>query len=422
MKQRRSLWLVVWIAAACAVEVAVATGGWQWRRLMAELESDPGLGASRLVSSRLLWLPSVVHSTRRLSGQELVGAEPELVAAALRRISSSQLRWFPVDPEGHKNRARVALLERDFGSAQAALERALELDPTSPYLHRLMALVMRQVGRSQAFLEHMARAAAIAPGYLRPTVELTPEDQDWIQLAGLKLRVDLYPGRRVDALIALASEHRRRGDRALAEATLGPVEPYPSVQLWLAEREMEDQRYEAAAARASAVAESMALPAKLRIRAWSMLAQARDLAGDAAGGLEAAEEAMRLGPDSPGPYLALGTIAENRGDLEGALQHFRRAWGISPTDVGLLLRVASVAERGGHPADARLALERAVEVAPERADVAAALVELHLRNHDYMEAAMQLSRQLDRFPTDTRLLQLAEHLRSEVTRGKPPGY
>jgi hypothetical protein len=42
-------------------------------------------------------------------------------------------------------------------------------------------------------------------------------------------------------------------------------------------------------------------------------------------------------------------------------------------------------------------------------------VELHLRHGDLMEATVTLSEALDRFPTDARLLALAERLRAAVT-------
>jgi Flp pilus assembly protein TadD len=73
-----------------------------------------------------------------------------------------------------------------------------------------------------------------------------------------------------------------------------------------------------------------------------------------------------------------------------------------------------VAEEADKPADALLALGRAVEIDSESPDLVARLVSLQLRNGRFTEAALTLSRALDRFPTDPQLLRLAEKLRRDV--------
>lgn len=89
------------------------------------------------------------------------------------------------------------------------------------------------------------------------------------------------------------------------------------------------------------------------------------VAGNPDGALAAASEALRLGPESAAPYLALAALAEQRSAPGEALEYLRRAWGMAPADVRVVLRFADLAERTGHSRDARLALERAVQLAPD---------------------------------------------------------
>ena len=86
------------------------------------------------------------------------------------------------------------------------------------------------------------------------------------------------------------------------------------------------------------------------------------------------------------------------------------------TSGGLLMAVARIAEKAGQYDDARLALERAVSVAAEDPRTRAALVEYHLRRTEYLQATVVLSEALKLYPTDPRLLRLADRLRTEVNR------
>jgi tetratricopeptide (TPR) repeat protein len=415
MKRPRVVWLIALLGLAASIEVLAGLGWWHVLSVQRTLRSSPDAGTRRLAEDALMAFPAAVHWSRHLSGSELLGADEDSIVGALDRLGKLQIRWFPTDPEGYKNAARHELLTGHGEAAMEALEEALTRDPTSPYLNRLTAVVLRSTGHPERFLDYMANAEALAPGFDKPGVELTPEDASWIRLEGLRRRVELYARQRVDALLNLARELRARGDEETALSTLGEVEAHPTIQLELSQWDMERGDLTSAAARAEEVATRTTLPKKHRVRAWSLLAQARDLDGDADGALAAAQEALRLDPGSAAPYVALAYIAERRQDHQAAFEHLRRARGIAPANVSLLVRLARAAERAGHVADARMALDRAVEVAPDRPDVAALKVEFALRHGDYMEAAMSLSRYLDRFPTDARLLRLAERLRREVS-------
>jgi len=186
VRAQRPVWIVVLLVAASLVELVHAGGWWGWGRLQSGLEADAESGARALADTSWFALPSTAFWSRRLVGSLLSGAEMETVTEVFYTVGTHQQRWLPSDPEGSENTARAAILEGDLDSAVSALERALIRDPTSPYLHRLTAVLLRQTGRPDEFLDHMATAAGIAPGYSKPTVELTPEDELWIRRKGLR--------------------------------------------------------------------------------------------------------------------------------------------------------------------------------------------------------------------------------------------
>ncbi len=155
--------MVVLAVLAAAVE-AVAVVGWlRWRAVGETARADPSTAARLLEEGGGLGLPSAVSWSRRLTASDLRGADPDEALAAFREVGSRQRTWMPTDPEGFKNLARAAYLSGDLETAISELDQALARDPTSAYLHRLMALMLRRAGRSQECLDHLAEAAAIAP-------------------------------------------------------------------------------------------------------------------------------------------------------------------------------------------------------------------------------------------------------------------
>jgi len=401
-------------AFALAVELIGVWGWWGWGELQRQLDTVPEHGAQRLAKAAVLGLPPVVTRSRRLRGDALAGVAPADAAAALGRLARLQRFWLPTDPAGFKNQARSAALRGELGSALELMDGALERDPTDPYLLRFAALLELSSGSYPRCLELLADAEAVAPGYRRPMVEVLPVDQNWVKLEGLRRRVEVEPRRRVAGLLALAGELRRQDRRGEAREVVETLGDHPEAVVYLAAWDLEAGNAAQAAAKADSVASVRLYPSALRVRAYDVLARARDLEGDEDGALAAAAAALRLAPETPTPYLTLARLAESRGDFEGALGHLRRAWGIAPTNLGVLLEVARVAELAGRLEDARLALRRAAEVAPERVDVGARLVDFHLRHGDLMDAALTLSRWMDRYPTEPRLVQLAGRLRAQT--------
>jgi tetratricopeptide (TPR) repeat protein len=404
------------MAIALAVSIVDVIGWWTWRRMVDSVAENSALGVSRFSTDRCLALPSTVHRSRSMTPSDFAGAPRDALVTVLNRVSNLQLRWFPTDPAGFENRSRAALLADRVEDGLGDIAGALERDPTSPALHRLGALVLHRMGRRQDCLDHLAEAQAIAGGMPGPVVDLTTEEKEWMGLESLRRRLDRYPRQRVSAALDLAREMKRRGDVEESVAMLEALSPHPEVEVELARWDLEWGRVDSASRRLESVTGRVALPSGIRVRAWALLAEVRDQAGDSDGALSAAHQALSLEPGSTAPYVALAGLAERRGDYLAALEHLRRAWGVAPTNIPLLLRIAGVAERAGRTSDARLALERAVQVDPGSPELAARLVEFHLGRGQFMEAAMRLSRALDRHPIDRRLLELADRLRREVGR------
>jgi tetratricopeptide (TPR) repeat protein len=404
------------VASAIAVLVAVVdTHGWmKWNSIAATLAVNPEGAAVDLAADSLLTRPSHAVRSRRLAVSQLVGATQDSLIAALHVIGRLQRSWLPIEAVGFVNLAREQFLHGQPQDSVEALAAALVRDPTSAYLHRLRALFLLSVGDRDTALEELAVAEAIAPGMRRPDVELTLTDERRVRLEGLRLRSAYYPRRETETSLALARELRLDGDREGANGLLGTLRGRPDVEIEIARWRIEEGDYPSALDLVMPVAENRTVPRRVRARAWSLAAIARDLNGDGAGANEAAREALALDPESPAPYLALAGLAQGRGDLEGALDHLRRAWGMNPADTRLLTRIASVAEQAGKAEDALLALERAVEIDPESPDLASRLVQLQLRTGRYAEAAITLSESLDRHPTDPGLLHLADRLQREV--------
>ena len=414
MKRFSAPWLVIGAMIAVLVAMGDSIGGRGWRNIANILSVNPEAGAVRLASRSVVALPSLIVRTRRLAMNDLAGASPDSVFAALARIGDLQRRWLPADAVGFVNRSREEFLRGRTHESVDALASALTRDPTSAYLHRLQGLFLFSIGDREAALSELSVGEAIAPGLRDPEIELTAEDERLVRLNGLRLRMRHYPRRRTETSLALARELRIEGNDSGAKALLTELRGRPDVDIEMARWAIEEGEYSQALELLMPIASRRANPRPVRARAWSMAAVARDLDGDGEGALSAAGEALKLDPDSSAPYLTLAGLAQGRGDLEGALDHLRRAWGMDPADTRLLTRIASVAEQAGKQEDALLALERAVEIEPGSPQLAVRLVSLQLRAGRYAEAAMALSESLDRHPTDPGLLTLADRLPREV--------
>jgi len=409
-------WVIVAAAIAVVIETVGLAGWWSWHRVTRVLEESPAEGAVALAREVFLRLPSAVRYSRRMPARDLGKAQDDLVAAALRSVSRSQIRWAPGDSAGYVNSARADLIDGSLDSAMEDLDAAIVRNPTSPDLHWLMALTERARGSNAGALDHLATSAGLGSrdGPLR--MDLTPEETAWVRIEGLERRLEYYPRARSLGVIALAREHRRRDQNQIGRNYLEEEARDPRIVLELARWDLEDGLTSDAESRLSDLADRSGLPAALHAETWAVMATVRDREGDVEGAVEAADMALTYDPRSAAPYRVLAGLAERRGDVDEALDHLRRAWGMNPTDVPLLMSVARIAEKAGQVDDARLALERAKTADPNNPNIAAAQVEFYLRQARFMDATVTLSDALDRFPTDPRLLGLADRLRAEVRR------
>lgn len=416
MKRPRLWSLIIVVGLAVAVEGVGMVGSRAWDKTAKLLREDANSGASALVDSALLRLPSAVLRSRRLVAADLTSADRGQAADALQALAGRQIRCMVAHPEGSLNLARAHLIERMVFEAGQDLTSALKRDPTNPFTIRLMGLVALLQGRYEAALDILAEAEAVAPGYRVPRIELTVEDEARVRLVGLDRRLQTYPRLRVETLVLIGKELRAMGQTEEANKRLSQAAGDPRADLVAAQWALIDGDAPSAAGIALGLTQQRRLPSKIKASAWSLLAQALEVQGDSPGALSAANRALRLAPESAGPHMALARIAQGRGDAEEAVLHLRRAWGMDPSNLTILFQFARAAEQAGLMADARLALERAAALNPKDTATVLRLVDFQLRTGALMEAVTTLSSALDHAPADPGLLKMADRLRREVDR------
>jgi tetratricopeptide (TPR) repeat protein len=382
---------------------------------MRRVEAGPSAQCKKLAATPLLALPAASEWARTVNASVLLEEAGVCGQEAVSRVSASLRRWVPVDPAGWTLGARAALVAGRIDEGRSLLDQALRRDPTSPYLHRLMALLDIHAGKYDRALELLADAEGLAPGYRVPPVEVLPGDDMWIRLEGLKRRARLYPRKREDSLLRLANILWSMGERDRARKLLEPIEDRPNVIMALANWALREGKPDDAVRLARSVAERTVYPRKLRSQAYSVLARALEAQWKTDEAMEVAKKALKVDPGSPDPYVALARLARRRGDTKTALRYIRSAWGVAPADVRVLLEVANIADAAGAVADARLALERAEKLAPDDPSVGLRLADFLLRHGELMQAAMVLSGQLKRHPMNPRLIALATKLQRETT-------
>jgi tetratricopeptide (TPR) repeat protein len=399
------------VALALVVETATTVARMRLNAHREQLNEQPAAAAAATTSDPLLAWPAAVERYRLLPLSPLRPLAPAVRSAVSRHRGELQVSWMPLAPWGFTDLARAAAVDGQLSTAYEHVEAALARDPTSPYLHRVAAHLALNAGLYGRALDHLAEAWGLAPGNsIPPQVEVLPEDEDRVQLEGLRRRVRLYPRQKERTLLNLAEELRRRGRHEEARHAVQEAGDGPAAQLARARWALEEGDAETALALATPVGSSVALPRRVRAEALALVSRARAATGDTEGALAAARSATQLSPSSAQPFLALARLAEARGDTGEALDHLRRARGIDPANTSILLRLARLAEQEGAVPEARAALQRAVEIAPRDVRLAVELVELLLRHGEYFDAALTLSRQLDRHPTNRQLLSLAAQL------------
>lgn len=413
----RGLLLGGLVVAASVIAVDTA-GRAAWWYAVNPLPDRPELTAAR-IAGRLAGLPSAVERSRLLSAASFAPLTRKEAATALTILGRRQLGWYPADATGWSNLGRAAVLDGNPQDGLEDLQQALALNPTSPLLHRLAAVVLHSLGRVDEAAAELTEALAIAPAMERPRIDLGRERMTQIRIAAARRRLELYPRRQVAGALELVAVLQTFGRRDEALVVLKAQPPSPSITLELAGLELEYGERESAMERLHQLAANAAYPRRLRAEALAQMARGYELDGDSVTAMRFAQEALDLASDVPAPYTALSRLAARRGDAKKALVYLRRARSLAPTNVNLLVELSSVAGKAGEWDEAVSALRRAVELEPNDPRMSTALIQLYIRRGDLTSATLALADALERNPDDSRLLRLAEQVRRQVVGPGP---
>ena len=330
------------------------------------------------------------HLARSEAHQRLGRSEPALaalrdacVAAAMRANLSAPTRRFAEG--GCRLGRRLAGAGRHADSA-AAFAAALELREDCVDGHYGLAIEERRAGRTDAALEHLRRAVALAPQHVGAQLGLgdmlARAGQGEAALACFLAAAAAAPqlatpharvgemlrraGDRIGAILALRRAVGLGGDdpaacRALAEilgetGAIGEALPH--------------------ARRAVALAADAAWPRLL-------LGELLERSGDGAAALAEIRAAIAAEPRHGPARQALGRLLLTQGRLAEARAELLAAALLDPFDSGPWLWLGRAAERLGRLPEARAALARAVVIAPNQAAGHVHLGQVLLRRGDW---------------------------------------
>ncbi len=269
---------------------------------------------------------------------------------------------------------------KDYTRAAQTLKRAIALDPQRVDLHRDVAIYLAQAGRTD---EALAEARAVQKA--RPTDalgwviegDLQQMRKEWrvaldAYRTGQRLGGEALVSRRIMATLAGVADNveaRRYVERWSKESVRDPLP-----RVFLAEREMHDRKFAAAADR---YRELITLqpnnPTFLNNLAW-VSAQLGE-----PGALKYAEDAHRLAPDSPAVLDTLGWLLIEQGDDKRGLEMLNRAVSLAPRANGIRLNLARGLIKSGDKVAARKELEliaKSTDPSPARDEAAAMLSKL----------------------------------------------
>jgi tetratricopeptide (TPR) repeat protein len=192
--------------------------------------------------------------------------------------------------------------------ALAAFQRAVEKDPESAYLHRLLADALARANRLDEAIEHATRA-----------LELDPDSRDTRTL--------------------LAHLHRIRRNPSAAEAVLidASGEPYDVDAAFLLWQIYTESRRADDALR---VAQWMVEQEPDDLRARISLAQAYEALGRPVDAERTFREALEIAPGNLRIYSALARSKRERGDREGEIAIYREVLDEYPDDHDTLMSLA----------------------------------------------------------------------------------
>jgi tetratricopeptide (TPR) repeat protein len=256
--------------------------------------------------------------------------------------------------------------------AIAALERAIEKDPQSALLHRMMAEVLARSGELDRAVEHARRAR-----------ELAPDDPDVRSILAQLYRIQQNSAD-AEKLLLDAQGHPLDEESAWLlyqiyieannlDAAIGiarwmtdqqPAEP----RGWIALANVYEKQEKPVDAE-KALRKSLAIdPSNLRI--YGALARSMRNRGDKDGAIGVYREMLRQAPDDHSTLFALAEAQINDEDVEGAIETLERIETSYPSDLESVKRLGYLLYESHRFAEAVTRFDRVLAAAPREYEVA----------------------------------------------------
>ena len=247
----------------------------------------------------------------------------------------------PDQPKVFAMKGEIALKQRRYAEASAALQQALKLDPSADKLYTELAQALQGQGDSAGATAARAKAGNTPPRLADPLAvslleplsspDAAPVAGSPIEQAAFLMGVGQYPGARAQLDAAL----KQKPDDVAAMTLYARLE----------------------AAAGSAAAAQQRAAAALKLAPNDGLAQltqgvVMETAGDEAGAKGWYEKAVVSKPDLAEPHLLLGNIAMRQGQYAKAADHYRSVIRLQPTRGEAYAQLAAALTADGHCADA----------------------------------------------------------------------
>ena len=319
------------------------------------------------------------------------------------KIAQKRLENNKEDKDAWVDLARLYFKQEDYAGAEAALDKAVKLDPKDVDAWILL-------GRARGNQENYAGAEAA----LDKAVKLDPKDVDaWKLLASARGNQENYTGaeaaldkavkldpKDVDAWKLLASARGNQENYTGVEAALDKavkLDP-KGVEAWKwlgAARSNQENHAGAEAAFNKA--------AKLDpkdVEAWKLLASARVDQKNHAGAEAALDKAVKLDPKDAWAWKLLGRARYDQKNDEGAETAFDKAVKLDPKDVDAWIWLASAIGNQENYAGAEAALDKAVKLDPKDVDAWKLLASARGDQKNYAGAEAALAKAVKLDPKD----------------------
>jgi putative PEP-CTERM system TPR-repeat lipoprotein len=302
---------------------------------------------------------------------------------------------------GHYVEGLLALEDKSYAKAQAALEESLKLDPRYLQAYYFLAyahLMQNHPEQAEKSLNQLLKGYPNSAGgyalmaitkirmgdydgarkYAEPLLKFTPNDPTAVQIMGI---IEFAKG---DSDAAL---------KLLEKATLlNPKAAFPQFGLGLTllgkgEKEKGLAALEAATRLDETNSES-----------WSLLALNQIQQGQFDKALETIDGMKAKQPDGALPLNLEGVLYAAQGQGKQSGERFQAAWAKEPGNAMAGLNLARQAMAGNKPEEARSYLERILQAHPNDLDARLRMVELDAALGKYAEAETRLADTVKQFP------------------------